>query len=65
MRKSRVDLNMPPVPNTLRVQLALNGKLADEVRKIMVRYDMEQAAVVRMLIIDGVESRLHRNGNNA
>lgn len=56
----RIDLNAPAPPDTIRVQLALHGALAEAVKALMTRYDLEQAAAVRMLLIDGLEARRGR-----
>lgn len=59
MRKPRkVDLLAPPLPTrVLIVQLHLSGAMADRVRVLMQKYGLEQAAVVRMLLVDGLEAR--------
>jgi len=63
IRKSRksVDLLAPPPPQKiLIVQLHLSGPLAKKVKALMDRYGLEQAAVVRMLMVDGLEVRERR-----
>jgi hypothetical protein len=60
MKRNQMDLNAPPPPNTVRVQLTVQGELAREIKKLMDRYGLEPAAVARMLIVDGLEARRAR-----
>jgi len=60
MKSKQIELNAPPPANVLRVQLAIQGELATEMRNLMDRYGLEPAAVARMLIVDGLEARRAR-----
>ena len=57
MKKPIINLNTPDPPNKILVQLTLQGDLAVKIRAMMQKYGMEQAAVVRMLVVDGLEAR--------
>lgn len=60
MKPRNVDL-LKPNPkhdDTLRVQLAIGpGELQNKVKDLMKTYGLEQAAVCRMLMVDGLEAR--------
>ena len=60
MKRKQIDHNAPPPPNPIRVQLAVHGELAREIKTLMDRYGLEPAAVARMLMVDGLEARRAR-----
>ena len=60
MRRNKIDILVPATPaemGVMRCQLAIKGPLADAVKVLMLKYDMEQGAVCRMLMADGMEAR--------
>lgn len=60
MRRKPIDLLAPATPaeaGVMRCQLALSGPLSEKVKALMAKYGMEQAAVCRMLMVDGLEAR--------
>jgi hypothetical protein len=60
-RKNRSALNLlrPPEKgiDQLRAQLYFSGQIKAEIENLMAKYGMEQSAIIRMLIVDGLESR--------
>jgi hypothetical protein len=57
MKRKKIDLDAPEPSKVMRCQLALSGALADRIKALMAKYGMEQAAVCRMLMVDGLEAR--------
>jgi hypothetical protein len=59
MKRRTVNLLAPPptADQVMRVQLALSGVLKIRIQAYMEKYGLEQAAVVRMLLVDGLEAR--------
>jgi len=59
MRKP-TDLNKPEPPDRLHVQLTFQGEMAAKIKALMRKGDMEATAVVRMLVLEGLEARDRR-----
>ena len=58
-KRSALNLLRPPErgPEGLRAQMYFSGQLKAEIENLMAKYGMEQSAIIRMLIVDGLEAR--------
>lgn len=58
-KRSALNLLRPPEKGVeqMRAQLYFSGLLKTEIETLMAKYGMEQSAIIRMLIVDGLEAR--------
>ena len=63
--KKHADLLHPAAASVidLRANVAFKpGQVADEIRKLAQDYQLEPAAIIRMLVVEGLKARKERRG---